>query len=578
MKRFHFNNIKLRDKLLLMYLFSVFIPIVLTNLIFYNVTTNNVRNQKIRDASLAMDNVKSNVQSIIEQAVGISYTFYTDPDFNELLSRRFQSTVDYVEAYNSYLKSTFSKYQGSQGVKWYQVYTDNPTVLASGNIELITENVRQLDWYREYANVTEPYPVIVSSAGAFSLVQRLNNYYSGGVVKILKIDLNMDMIELYFHNSGFDGRLYFVDPQGNVQYSNDPEAGWEAETLPFAKVQLGNKSIRFESEYSRINYLNGWSLHGVMNEEIVLKEVRRSWSFLIYLACVNFVLPSIIIATISRSLHVRLVRILRHMKKVKNQNFQTIPYEEAWDEIGQLTGEFNRMTERINSLINDVYVADIQKKNLELKQQKAQLHALYSQINPHFLFNALETIRMRSLIKGEGETARIIHSMAKIFRKSISWGRDWVTVKEELELIQCFLDIQKYRFGDKLEYKLDIDEAAYDKQIPKMTFLPFVENASIHGIEPAPGKGVITLRIEAANGELGFMLEDNGVGISKSKLEEIVNYLKEDDTMGERVGMKNAYYRLQLCYKHAFSFSLDSEEGAGTRIQIRLPLLPEEVG
>jgi two-component system, sensor histidine kinase YesM len=576
-RRIHLNHIKLRDKLLLMYIFSVFIPIVLTNVVFYNVTTTNIRNQKTRDATLAMDSIRGDIQSVIDQAVGISYMFYADPDFNEILSRRFQSTFDYVEAYNSYLKGTFSKYnQTTQGIRWLQVYTDNATVLDSGNIERLTDEVLQSDWYRKYSKTTVPYPVILSSAQTLSLVQKLDNYYSGGTTKLLKIDLNTDMIGHFFQSNTFDGKLYFVDPDGLVQYSNDPEVHWTAGSAAFADVVLPGKSLKFESSYAKVNYLNGWSLHGVMNEEIVMKEVWKSRSFVIVLACMNFVIPTIIIAAMSRSLNVRLVRILKHMKKVKNQNFQTIPHEEARDEIGQLTGEFNRMTERINSLINDVYVADIQKKDLELKQQQAQLHALHSQINPHFLFNALETIRMRSVIKGEGETARIIHTMAKIFRKSISWGRDYVTIREELELIGCFLEIQKYRFGDKLEYLLDIDEAAYDWQIPKMTFLPFVENASIHGIESIPGKGRISLRIEVRQKVLVFVLEDNGIGIAREKLVEIMNYLKRDDSMGDKVGMKNAYSRLKLCYGDAFHFSIDSTEGQGTRIEIRLPMGNEE--
>ncbi|MFD1907155.1 sensor histidine kinase [Paenibacillus rhizoplanae] len=103
------------------------------------------------------------------------------------------------------------------------------------------------------------------------------------------------------------------------------------------------------------------------------------------------------------------------MKSVKDKNFGLIPYHLERDEIGELTVEFNRMSKRIENLINDVYVAEIQKKELELRQRQAQLHALHSQINPHFLFNALETIRMRSMMKGETQTARTIQNMAKIF-------------------------------------------------------------------------------------------------------------------------------------------------------------------
>ncbi|RPK31026.1 sensor histidine kinase [Paenibacillus xylanexedens] len=573
MPRWNLNYMKLRDKLLLMYVLSVFIPIVVTNVVFYNVTSANIRSQKTRDAGMALNNLKNDLRVTIDQGVGLSYSLYTDPVFNDTISRSFQSHFEYIDAYNSYLKGQFSG-QMNQGIRWYQVYTDNSTILSSGYIDRLTDDVRNSDWYVQFQEYSAPYPALISSDQMLSLVQRLDNLDTGGREQLLKIDLNMDMIKQYFHNSGFDGKVYLLDPGGHIQFSNDPTAEEAQIGKRYSEIQFPNKMIPFELTYAGINYLEGWSLQGVMDEEIVLKEVRKSRSFVVWLACINFVLPSIIIAAMSRTIHVRLVRILKHMKKVKTQNFQTIPPEDARDEIGQLTMEFNRMTETIHNLIHEVYLADIQKKDLELKQQQAQLHALHSQINPHFLFNTLESVRMRSLIKGERETAKIVHNMAKMFRKSISWNQNDVTVKEELELIGSFLQIQKYRFGDKLQYSIEADPAVLMYRIPKMVILPFVENASIHGIESSPGVGIIQLFVSTENDQLLIRLTDNGIGMSQARLEELLSYLNQNTDMGEHVGMKNAYSRLKLCYKNHFTFDIQTGEGEGTRIQIKLPLDP----
>ncbi|MBD8837272.1 sensor histidine kinase [Paenibacillus sp. CFBP 13594] len=573
MPRWNLNYMKLRDKLLLMYVLSVFIPIVVTNVVFYNVTSANIRSQKTRDAGMALNNLKNDLRVTIDQGVGLSYSLYTDPVFNDTISRSFQSHFEYIDAYNSYLKGQFSG-QMNQGIRWYQVYTDNSTILSSGYIDRLTDDVRNSDWYVQFQAYSAPYPALISSDQMLSLVQRLDNLDTGGREQLLKIDLNMDMIKQYFHNSGFDGKVYLLDPGGHIQFSNDPTAEEAQIGKRYSEIQFPNKMIPFELTYTGINYLEGWSLQGVMDEEIVLKEVRKSRSFVVWLACINFVLPSIIIAAMSRTIHVRLVRILKHMKKVKTQNFQTIPPEDARDEIGQLTMEFNRMTETIHNLIHEVYLADIQKKDLELKQQQAQLHALHSQINPHFLFNTLESVRMRSLIKGERETAKIVHNMAKMFRKSISWNQNDVTVKEELELIESFLQIQKYRFGEKLQYTIEADPAVLMYRIPKMVILPFVENASIHGIESSPGVGIIQLFVSMENDQLHIRLTDNGIGMSHAKLEELLSYLDQNTDMGEHVGMKNAYSRLKLCYKNHFTFDIQTWEGEGTRIQIKLPLDP----
>ncbi|WP_424767401.1 sensor histidine kinase [Paenibacillus sp. sgz302251] len=162
--------------------------------------------------------------------------------------------------------------------------------------------------------------------------------------------------------------------------------------------------------------------------------------------------------------------------------------------------------------------------------------------------------------------------MYKVFRNSISWKRSWVTVREELELIECFLEIQKYRFGDKLEYQLTVDETVYEHMIPKMTLLPFVENASIHGIESTPGIGLIAIQIRCADNRIVFRLSDNGKGMSPDKLRELLHSLQGDDMIGDNVGMKNVYIRLKLRYKDDFSFDIRSEEGKGTVVELRLPL------
>jgi two-component system sensor histidine kinase YesM len=260
------------------------------------------------------------------------------------------------------------------------------------------------------------------------------------------------------------------------------------------------------------------------------------------------------------------------MKKVKNQNFDTIKEAEYHDEIGQLTSEFNRMTLQVKTLIDDVYVADIQKKSLELERRKAQLNALQSQINPHFLFNALETIRMRSVIKDETETARIIANMAKIFRTSLTWSKDRVTVDDEMEFILCFLEIQKYRFEDRLDYRIHIDPSAKKCIVPKMMFLPFVENACIHGIERLKHGGRIDIHIEREEDSMVFAILDNGIGMDEEKVKRFYGYLESEEAIGERIGVQNVIYRLKLIYGDRFRLIIDSAIGQGTYIRLMIPI------
>lgn len=309
--------------------------------------------------------------------------------------------------------------------------------------------------------------------------------------------------------------------------------------------------------------MSGWRIVGTVNEKEIIKEVLKSRYFILWSACLMMLVPTVIILIITRSINLRIIEILKHMKKVKTQQFQMIMHGESRDEIGQLTLEFNSMIMQIKALINDVYLTEIQKKSLELERRKAQLNALQSQINPHFLFNALETIRMRSLLKQENETAKIIQSMAMILRSSLTWNKEWVSVEEELGFIHCFLDIQKYRFEDKLSYQIQVQPEAYACIVPKMVFLPFVENASIHGIEPLKKGGSIEIRISVTGDEVVFQVSDNGIGMSSEQVDTLYGYLDMEGIIGERIGIQNVIYRVTMLYGGRAVFQVDSRPGKG---------------
>ncbi|OME91414.1 MULTISPECIES: sensor histidine kinase [Paenibacillus] len=573
------NNVRLRDKMLLMYFLAVFLPILVTNLIFYNVTSGSVREQRIQDITVALEQMKNEFRREVEDALEISSVFYTDIQLNEIVETVYDHPADYIEAYDTYLRRILNS--GSavyNSVSEITVYVDNPTLLYSGGINYIDDQVKEEAWYKAIAgkNVTQPIVMRTGKNGqldSFSIIRSMNYFSSqDDHAKYLKIDMRMPSIRQIMSNLNVQGKVYLLSSAGNIEYTTDPQVDVIQGSVPYSGIVHGDNFLEFHTDTFTTNNLNSWTIMAVTPEDVVLRDVHQSLRFVIVLTCLNFLLPTLVIVWISRSLNVRLVRILKHMKKVKNQHYDTIQEAEARDEIGQLTGEFNRMTLQLKSLINDVYVADIQKKNLELQRRHAQLNALQSQINPHFLFNALETIRMRSLMKDEDETAKIIHNMAKIFRNSLVWKKDMVTLKEEVEFIHCFLEIQKYRFGDKIDYSVHAPAEEGHLQIPKMAIVTFVENASIHGIEPLKHGGRIEVHIAREGQTLICNIQDNGAGMSAEQVERIYRYLDTEDEMGERIGIQNVIYRLKLYYGSRFQFEIDSSLGQGTRVRLSIPI------
>ena len=572
--------------MLILYVSSVFIPIVLTNIIFYQVTTENVKNQRMNDISNTVEQIKEDFRNEVDDAVSVSTVFYTDLMLNDILEADYADAGQYVEAYDSYLRRILNSY----GPIYYSmqaitVYVDNPTMLYSGGVGYITEGVQQEEWYQRLmaaGNSSLPIFYRESKEGqpdTYSIIRKLDYYSSQNEhLKILKIDLKTQQVEQIFTNLNLQGDTYLLNREGEVEYTTNTDIALRRdEHLRYDDIPKNPDTIEFDTEAYTTTYLEGWRLVGTISENEVFENVRNSRNFVIYLAIANIVLPTLIILWITRNLAIRLIRILKHMKKVKNQHFEPINQVETRDEIGQLTEEFNRMTLQIKSLISDVYIADIQRKDLEIQNRKSQLHALQSQINPHFLFNALETIRMRSLMKQETETAKIIQNMAKLFRSSLTWNRDRVKVVEELEFILCFLQIQQYRFGDRLNYHIDIDEEVKDCYIPKLVFLPFVENASIHGIEQLKAGGTIDIRIVRAGQHVKFEIRDNGVGMPPEQVDLIYSYMKSEEELGDHIGVQNVIYRLKMIYGSAFAFTLESSQESGTAVRIEIPMEDSEL-
>jgi two-component system, sensor histidine kinase YesM len=574
--KLNFHNVKLSNKLLIMYFFAVFIPIVLTNIIFYNMTIENVKKQQMQDSKLALQQITNNFGRIVDDAVGISSSLYTNSNINSFLEKDFKSDIDYIDDYNIYIRTFNQSSPINPSINSIRFFTENPTMIYSGGVYLITKEIEQLEWYKQVSLDRNTGPIIVHSpAGVnlrtFAVIRKLDYFNFNNMEKIVRIEINPANIKQIFENVTFKGDLYLLNDKGEIEYSTKKGLNWLDKPLKYNQISYPDSTVTINTNIKDRTYLDNWKVVGAISEKTMLETVYDSGRFIILLACINLLLPTVIIIIIARSFLMRLHRVLKHVKRMKNQDFEIIHGQEFKDEIGQLTIEYNRMSKKIKDLIQDVFLANIQKKDLEIKRNRAQLSALQSQINPHFLFNALETIRMRSVIKQEMETAKIIHNMAKIFRNSLTWGKDMVTVQAEVKLINSFLEIQKYRFGDKLDYKINLDEAAMNCMIPNMSFLPFIENASIHGIEPLAEDGKITINISLNNGLLTCMVMDNGAGMSIDKRNQLLSSLEKEEDIGENVGIKNVFYRLKLYYGNQFEFELESKENEGTRITIKIP-------
>jgi two-component system sensor histidine kinase YesM len=267
-----------------------------------------------------------------------------------------------------------------------------------------------------------------------------------------------------------------------------------------------------------------------------------------------------------------MLRLSKHITKVATGNLDLVLEIDGKDEIGQLSRQFNSMVYSINGLVEAVKNSNSQMNMLESKQNEIKLKMMASQINPHFLFNALESIRMKAHLKGEKEISRIVSLLGKLMRRILEVGNGKTKLADEMDIVRCYLDIQKFRYEGRLEYSLRIDPRLEKYSIPPLIIQPLVENAVIHGLENKLEGGKVSVQAGIEDDRIVIDVYDNGAGMTVEKIQQIyksINQVEDDER--NRIGLQNVHLRLLLTYGDGHGLHIESEPGIGTRISFTIP-------
>ncbi len=240
-------------------------------------------------------------------------------------------------------------------------------------------------------------------------------------------------------------------------------------------------------------------------------------------------------------------------------------------EIAVLSESFNEMIDRISRLLDQV-------RTEQESLRRAELELLQSQINPHFLYNTLDTIVWLAEAGDQARVVSMVGSLSKFFRASLGQGKDQVTVKDEIDHVRSYLEIQQVRYQDILDYSIDVPQEVYDSPVPKITLQPLVENALYHGIKNKRGRGRITITGKSENNCIYIYIEDNGMGMTQDRLEKVSEKMNDPDLFknaedkGDVFGLSNVNERIKLMFGTRYGIHIDSVYGEGTTVTILLPL------
>ncbi len=343
----------------------------------------------------------------------------------------------------------------------------------------------------------------------------------------------------------------------------------QGELLPGGKVILKNNSEVRYSSWVRVPDLNIILLHTCSSEQIQKSLFLIQSGILTGLFITIFLLYFLVRYLTSR-LMARVYKLIRGMKQVQKGNLEALVEVTGQDEVTEAQQTFNKMTEQLRSQIEEI------KKEQQLIAD-TEMKAMQNQINAHFLYNALETIKMQAVIAGETDVEESINVLGKLMHYCLRWRVHTVTLDEEVDYIRSYIYLLNIRNDYVISLKTEISDECKKIVIPKMSLQPLVENAFFYAIEPLGKDAVIKVYTECDDPEsdrIWLCVRDYGKGISKEKQEELMTYLADDtyerDSTGS-IGLKNIQQRLTVFCGKDYRLVIESKEGEGTLIKIPVP-------
>ena len=413
----------------------------------------------------------------------------------------------------------------------------------------------------------------------FSVSRAIRDIHSTENLGVISIYVDIDLLRNIC--SGIktlkDERIVIIDKKDRIIYDsvekNISSSLRDNPDLPDIIYDLNeNSALKKLDKKGYVVFRNeiegaDWSLIRIMPEKQLFYNVYKAnvWFMLIVLIfiAISFVLSFLIAYFVTSPLN----KLIQKMNKVQDGDLNVSFKVNSTDEFGYLGKCFNSMIRKINDMVNEIYVSNFRKK-------QAELNALQAQINPHFLYNTLESIRMTAELNDDEDAASMIHILSKLFRYSVNTIDKLVYVRDEIENLKNYIKLQNYRFSNQFILNLNMDESLYVYPMIKLILQPIVENSIIHGFDNKKGNDC-TITITASKTEKGikFELSDNGQGMTDEQsalLNNSINDFIDSENKKPSIGLKNVNERIKLHYGDEYGLKIWSKAGVGTKIIVEI--------
>lgn len=588
-----FNNMKIGRKIMLAFILASIVPILAIQFIGYNMNANSLK-RKID--TLMVDNLtqlSERVDLTMDIYSNLVYQIYVDDkvieNVNVLMSQGEEDReVAFHTIYNR-LQQAEKSVQGIRGISvicsnGLAVTYDAVTGSAIENLWDDYEDLRKIEPYRAaqgqpgmQVTPTTRYESGEGNGFYFHISKCMfdyNNLDKGAIATIvMSVDERVlhDICAVAIAEDEAEYNINFItDKEGFViSYPDSFYTG-----IPMNPALSVQEFVRvtglLKGQDTAVNqYVNegrGWVYYNVYNRDYMMRDIKNNQRMFVIISLAAILFSSILISYIVRRIGNSVALITAGIDQVKEGNLDVSVDLESGDELGQIARNFNDMTEKVRGLIKEVSEA-------KDKQKNAEIRALEAQINPHFLYNTLDSINWMAIEKEEYEISRMLRNLGVILRYSINRSNEMTTVEEVADWLEKYVSLQQMRFNQSFCFELNVGDEAREIMIYKLLLQPFVENAIIHGFKGMEKGGLlrVDLFLSETGERLNIIIEDNGKGMPKEMAESFNVRKQAVKDEGGRIGLHNAFARMDMYYGKEASWNVNSIEGMGTVITLTLP-------
>lgn len=593
----YFNKQNLHTKFTISISIILFIPVIIMFFVLFQNMKNSLINKEIKNVEDILDKNYIEIKKTIDLCNMSTQFFEKNQDLKNFLKEiKIKNNLD-IKDIISFNKNQLNDLESIVNSNPYlyqiRVYSSKDNFIEIPPILYNNKTAQKFPWYKKYVSgewyfdyddILREKNIINSSQHMMSLITTISDYNYGDL-GILEVSVDMEQVLPILFEDKEDTWAIFIDKNNNIFYK-DTE-----------KLLIDNKEniidLALKNNGSKYTYLD------FLNKDVILgaKEIKEISGNLIYLIDMNsqinslnkqfsisiviilfiFILLILVINCIVKCILKRFYIVLNDIRKIEEGNIDIKFHKDYDDEIGKLAESIDKMLLSIRELM-------IKNINKEILMKNSEIKALQSQINAHFIYNVLESIKMMLEIEEKYEISDMVTYLGKLLRYSMKWNSKNPKIYEELEYVKNYLELMNLRFDFKISLSLDIPDIIFKQEIPKMSLQPIIENAIYHGLEELQEDSIIEINGIIQKNDFILEIKDYGIGMNLYNIEKLNSVLNEDikdyveinNNKHNNIGLKNINNRIKIRFGNKYGILVSSKEGQYTSVNIKLPIIYKE--